>query len=322
MIFKPAGSGPAPMSNQGATLAHPLQAQVVGDTAPATQLIKRTLCVHISGSPANLALAGPMAATWKPAAGKETAVFCPTLDADMDPGTMADSNRNGVIRAVRILQQETNFPFAMGATISCVPPSEVTDLGDMYAYTVLPNSKLSAPQTVYESDPLANENPVWRQNYAQWNTHNLEKEGVIDVPNQPYVFVHMAHPVVGLLRHNADLIGCDIDKQPKIESQYFRVTRQVLATCCQTLRKSILSKMQTQDLNMFSLQLHRLNAAAWDDLGNGAECLQDFKVKAKWTEEQAEREKEHHLRQFVTKQYHYMARLQIEYEVPTTPAVA
>ena len=110
------------MSNQGATLAHPLQAQVVGDTAPATQLIKRTLCVHISGSPANLALAGPMAATWTPAAGKETAVFCPTLDADMDPGTMADSNRNGVIRAVRILQQETNFPFAMGATISCVPP--------------------------------------------------------------------------------------------------------------------------------------------------------------------------------------------------------
>jgi len=72
---------------------------------------------------------------------------------------------------------------------------------------------------------------------------------------------------------------------------------------------------------MFSLQLHRLNAAAWDDLGNGAECLQDFKVKTKWSEEQAEKEKEHHLRQFVTKQYHYIARLQVEYEVPTSPAM-
>ena len=100
---------------------------------------------------------------------------------------------------------------------------------------------MSAPQTVNESDPLAT---MWRQNYAQWDTHNLEKEGVIDMPNQPYVSVHMAHPVVGFLRENADLLGCDIDEQPKVESQYFRVTRQVLAMCCQTLRMGILSKIE------------------------------------------------------------------------------
>jgi hypothetical protein len=164
------------MSNQGAGLAHPLQAQVVGEAAPATQCVKRTLCVHISGSPANLALAGPQAAMWKPASGKETAVFCPTLDADMDPGQMADSNRNGVIRSMTVLQQESTFPFTLGVSISCVPPSEVTDLGDMYAYTVLPRSTLSTPQTVFLSDPMANENPVWRQNYAQWNTHNLTQD--------------------------------------------------------------------------------------------------------------------------------------------------
>ena len=302
--------------------AHPLQAQVVGGPGSTMQCVKRTLCVHITGSPANLALAGPQAAMWKPASGKETAVFYPTLDADMDPGQMVDNNRNGVIRSVTVLQQESTFPFTLGVSISCVPPSEVTDLGEMYAYTVLPRSQLSAAQRVYESDPAESENPVWRQNYSQWNTHNLEKEGVIDVPNQPYVFVHMGHPVVGLLRHNADLIGCDVDKQTKIDGQFIRVTRTVLATCCQTLRKSVLSKMQTQDLNMFSLQLHRLNAAAWDDLGDGAVCLQEFSPKAKWTEEQAEREKEHHLRQFVTKQYHYIARLQIEYEVPTTAPLA
>ena len=309
------------MSNQKGA-AQLLQAQAMGEDASANQRSKRTLSVHISGSPANLALAGPQAAMWKPASGKETTVFMPTLNADLDPGQMVDMQRNGVIRSMTVLEQESTFPFTLGVSISCVPPGEVTDLGEMYAYTVLPRSTLASPQLVYECDPAVHENSVWRQNYAQWNAQNLEKEGVMDAPNQPFVFVHLSHPVIGLLRHNADLIGCDIDKQPKLDGQYHKVTRQVLATCCQTLRKSILSKMQTQDLNMFSLQLHRLNATAWDDLGDGSVCLQEFRPKAKWTEEEAEREKEHHLRQFVTKQYHYIARLQVEYEVPTASAPA
>lgn len=310
------------MSNQ--TLApHPLQAQVVGGTDATTQKVTRTLCVHISGSPANLALAGPQAATWKPMSGKEQEVFFhPGMDADADPGQLVDINRNGVIRSVKVLQQESTFPFTLGVSISCVPPSEVTDLGERYAYTVLPRSTLAAPQTIYESAPGDNDNPVWREHYSKWNTHNLEKEGVIDVPNQPYAFVHLGHPVVGILRHNAELIGCDVDKQPRIDNQFIRVTRPVLATCCATLRKSVLDKLETRDLNLFTMQLHRLNATAWDDLGNGAECLQDFRPKAKWSEEDTEREKEHHLRQFVTKQYHYIARLQIEYEVPKVAPLA
>ena len=53
----------------------------------------------------------------------------------------------------------------------------------------------------------------WRQLYPKWNSNNLENEGIMDVKNQPFVFVHMDHPVVGLLRHNAELIGCKIDEQ-------------------------------------------------------------------------------------------------------------
>ena len=53
----------------------------------------------------------------------------------------------------------------------------------------------------------------WRQLYPKWNSNNLESEGIMDVKNQPFVFVHMDHPVVGLLRHNAELIGCKIDEQ-------------------------------------------------------------------------------------------------------------
>ena len=71
-------------------------------------------------------------------------------------------------------------------------------------------------------------------------------------------------------------------------------------------------------MNMFNIQLHRLGAETWDDLGDGTVALQNFNIKAKWSPEQVEKEKEHHLRQFVTKQYYYMARITLEYEVPST----
>jgi hypothetical protein len=47
-------------------------------------------------------------------------------------------------------------------------------------------------------------------------------------------------------------------------------------------------------------------------------ALEGFKTKAKWTPEEHEREKEHHLRQFVTTPYQYIARLQVEFEIPST----
>lgn len=48
----------------------------------------------------------------------------------------------------------------------------------------------------------------------------------------------------------------------------------MLSTCCHTLRSKVLNKMVTQDLSLFSFQLHRLNASAWDDLGDGSTSLQ------------------------------------------------
>ena len=285
-------------------------------SASQNTIVKRTLHVNIGGSLANLALAGPQAAMWKPIAGKETELFCPSLESGMNPEEQVDLIRNGLIRSVTLKEAQSTFPCSLGVTISCVPPNEVTDLGDRYAYTVLPGSTISSPQLIYTCDSSTQENAAWRQQYGKWNKQNLEKEGVIDIPNQPFYFVHMNHPVIGLLRHNQDMITCDVDKMPMVDKQWFKLSRQVLNECCKTLRQQVLSKVHTQDMNMFSLQLHRLNAETWDDLGDGTVSLQGFKVKAKWTPEEFEANKEHHLRQFVTNSYQYMARLEIEYEVP------
>jgi hypothetical protein len=290
------------------------------NTPPQNIIVKRTLNVSISGSLSNLTLAGPQAAMWKPLSGKETELFCPSLDGELDPAEQTNSIRNGIVRSMTIIEQHSTFPVTMGATVSCIPPTEVTEMGDKYAYTVLPMSRISSPQTIYTCDSSMQENQAWRQQYGRWDKTNLETMGVMDVTNQPYVFVHMDHPAIGLLRHNSESIGCDVDKMPKIDKQFFKLSRQILSSCCQTLRTKILSKMVTQDMNMFSVQLSRLNAETWDDLGDGTVPLQSFAPKAKWSEEEYEKAKEHHLREFVKKPYQYIARLQIEYEIPAAAA--
>ena len=281
----------------------------------ATTTLKRTLCVKIEGSPANLSLAGPLGAMWKAASGKETQVFSPTMDSEADQTDMVNSMRHGVIRRVSVEGYRNTFPFTLGVTMSCVQPTEVTELGEKFAYTVLPLSGSTVPQHVFVCEPAGQDDEVWRQNYSKWNKSNLQTEGVMDAVNQPFVFVHMSHPAIGLLKFNAPMIGCDIEKQPKIDGQYYKITRQVMNTCCQTLQKQILGRMKTQDLNMFSMQLHRPGAPSWDHLDSSV-CMQGFKAKAKWTPEELAREKEHHLREFMTTSYQYIARVQIEYEVP------
>jgi hypothetical protein len=299
-----------------------LSADASSQAASQNTIVKRTLCVHVVGSLSNLALAGPQAALWKAVPGTETEIFCPSLESGMNPDEQVDLIRNGLIRSVTVKEAQSTFPCPLGVTISCVPSNEVTDLGDRYAYTVLPNSTITSPQTIYTCDTSIQENAAWRQQYGKWNKQNLEKEGVIDVPNQPFYFVHMSHPAIGLLRHNADMIGCDIEKQPMVDKQWFKITRQVMGECCKTLRSQVLNKVKTEDMNLFTFQLHRLGAEAWDDLGDGTVALQGFKKKAKWTAAEYEQNRKVHLENFITDKYQYIARLEVEYEVPSAAITA
>ena len=56
----------------------------------------------------------------------------------------------------------------------------------------------------------------------------------------------------------------------------YKVTRQVLSACCQTLRSQVLNKVAANDLNNFKVQLFRLNSQSWDDINDVSLPLQNF----------------------------------------------
>lgn len=277
-------------------------------------IITRTINVNITGSLANFAMAGPMSAVWKPVDGKQSKVFG-ALGDNMDAQLATNQLRTALIHEVNLLEHKSSFPIGLGVKINCIPAAEYTDLGQSYAYTVLPMGVNTSCQGVYKCDASATSTQNWRNEYPKWNNTNLEKEGVMEVANCPYVFVSQEHPIIALLRSNSSLIGCDIDEQPRIDNEWFKVTRQVLAACCQTLRTKVLSKISTNDMNTMQIQLERLYADGWDDVNDHNVPMQGFIANPLWTPEEHETAKRQHLQRFLSTPYSYMARIQIKYEV-------
>jgi hypothetical protein len=91
----------------------------------------------------------------------------------------------------------------------------------------------------------------------------LDTHNVLPVANQNYVFVHENHPVISLLKANADLLGTEITEDKRIDGEWYKVSKTVLSTCCNTLKSKVLNKIAFNNLMDFSVSLKRLDAKEW-----------------------------------------------------------
>ena len=158
--------------------------------------------------------------------------------------------------------KKTDFPVHLGVQISCVTPEETTRSGHKYAMTCLANSHTQYPLVIHEAQENS-EGAQWRSKYPQYNSNNLDKHGVLDVSGQQFIFCAQDHPVIDLLRQNKELLNANIDEQPLIDGEWYKITKQVFQTCCQTLRNKVLSKVTTRDLNSFNVQITRIGREDW-----------------------------------------------------------
>lgn len=71
----------------------------------------------------------------------------------------------------------------------------------------------------------------------------IDSHGVLNVQGENFVFVSKAHPVIDLLRLNKEILNADIDDQPLIDDQWYKVTKQVMSTCCQQLKVALKTKV-------------------------------------------------------------------------------
>jgi hypothetical protein len=234
--------------------------------------ITRRLNVCISGTLANFFAEGQGAATWKPIDGKQVFMFNNNQDRT-DLNNAINSIKNAYVISCKCLEVKSSLPVPVGVMINCIPNMEVTETGEYFAFTALPMSYNNQIHTLFEADTSSSEDLEWRQQFREYTSENLSTHNILPVSGMPYVFVHETHPIVALLRANNDVVGVKVDDAAKIDGEWFKVSKQVLDTCCNTLRSKILTKMNCQDLNQLQVQLKRLDAKEWTDHGD---CLMEY----------------------------------------------
>lgn len=231
-------------------------------------IVTRRLQVMIRGNMEKFAANGIDAATWAPINGKSGDVFgvSDVFDSSPDAGTSTSVLQSAVIHSVRVLETKNEFPVCLGVHVSCIPPTETTKNGQKFALTCLSSCHNSTPITIFEAEASNSEGIEWRSRYPQYNANNLESEGTLGVPGQTYLFVSQNHPVIELLKQNVELLSADITKQPLIDGEWYKLTKQVMSTCCNTLKSKVLSRVSTRDLNNFNVQIHRVHTNDWGNI--------------------------------------------------------
>jgi len=218
--------------------------------------------IQITGTMANFEAEGPSVAQWRPVDGQHVKIFT-NASAEQDLGSAMKVLQSTWLVNARILEHKNSFPVPLGVNVSCIKPQEHIDTGEGYTFTVLPQTHNPTPLIIFEADASAQTSQEWRRMYGEYNERNLDSHNVLPVANQNYVFVHENHPVISLLKANADLLGTEINDDKRIDGEWFKVSKTVLSTCCNTLKSKVLNKIAFNNLMDFSVSLKRLDAKEW-----------------------------------------------------------
>ena len=231
------------------------------DTKSDSNIITRRLHAVIRGSLQQFSATGQESACWGTQNGRIGDIMGLTeiLDGTGDQASATAMLQNALLHKVSVLEYKNEFPVSLGVSLSCVPNVECTRTGTSYAFSALPTNSNSNPLTIFANEASTNESLAWRSQYPDYNINNLDTHGVLNVQNENFVFVSKDHPVIDLLRANKTVLNADIDQQTLIDDQWLKVTKQVMATCCQQLKSKVLSKVGTCDLNSLQLQIARLD---------------------------------------------------------------
>lgn len=277
-------------------------------------LITRRFTATIRGSIEQFAKAGSEAATWSPQSGKIGDVFgiSEIFESQADIGSTAAVLQNAVLHKITVLEQKNDFPVSLGVSISSIPSEETTKTGHKYAITSMSKTYNPNPCIVFNAEEASNEGIEFRSKYPQYNATNLEKNGVLEVQNQSFLFVSQHHPVVELLANNADLLNARITDQPLIDGEWYKITKPVMSTCCGILRNKVLNKVSTRDLNNFSIQIHRLGHPAWNGFTQNDELMTQIPDQVHIASDP--KLISEHLASLQKKPYSYTVRLEVQYE--------
>lgn len=181
---------------------------------------------------------------------------------------------NNILRRIHInkvfiaLGTSNSFPFPLGITISGIPGSEYTAEGENFSYIIPQKFEVKQNICIFESSGDEGLMKTWEDDFAKWNSDNLETLCAMHVPESDIVMVHMEHPVLQLLEKKHEEFGILPPSQQQSTTPNWRqIDNSTFSRACSWLRDNILSKSsKTFDMSQFMVSFSRINGAKFTDL--------------------------------------------------------
>lgn len=181
---------------------------------------------------------------------------------------------NNILRRIHIqkifVQPGTanSFPFPLGLKINNMPCNDHTMTGDSFNYILPSNFKVQNDICIFESSGDENLMQTWEEDFARWNSDNLETLCAMKVPDSDIVMVHLEHPVVQLLDKQYEKFGTVPPSGQRSDTLNWRqIQCMVFEKACVWLRDNILSKSGTSfDMTSINVQFSKIDNTKFTDL--------------------------------------------------------
>ena len=156
----------------------------------------------------------------------------------------------------------------MGVRIHSIAANEYTASGEAWNYIFPQNFTLQTPICVFESTGDAGLMATWEEDFAKWNSENLETLCAMSVPDTDIVMVHLDHPVVQLLDKKYQDFGTVAPTEQISNTPNWRqIPRNVFNNACSWLRDNILSKSsKTYDLSQLNITIGKIDGTKFTEL--------------------------------------------------------
>jgi len=173
------------------------------------------------------------------------------------------------------------FPFPLGLRIHGIAPNDYSITGEAWNYIIPQKCHIQTPVCIFESRGDESLMATWEEDFAKWNSDNLETLCAMTVPDTEIVMVHLEHPVVQLLDKKFLEFGTVAPSAQLTNTPNWRqIPSNAFGRACQWLRDNILSKSsKTFDLSQLTLHISKIDGSKFTDLTAG--CFSDMTITGK-----------------------------------------
>jgi len=210
----------------------------------------------------------PGQATWRPQDGHYDCFQSKTRYA---PGCARSDTRRGNLEQVimigmKIKKVDSTFPCQLCLNIHGCKGNYYLSSGEQISYLVSPKEhNFEKDEIVLLTHPYVNSEYLSR--WPGMTASALRTEGIMQVPNEDYVFVDKNHPIIEMIADpdNSDTLQVNIDDAVLLDGHWYKIVSSVVDSCITALETELIANLPIFDLTKFSAQISRPYGVDWDN---------------------------------------------------------